>query len=70
MQAYEREQMQHERVYRAAGARAYQDAPPTQDPISVRGCSAPTYHSSWCSVTEQETFPSTNVLNLQSNGSV
>jgi len=36
VQAYEREQQQHERVYRAAGARAYQDAPPTQDPVSVR----------------------------------
>ena len=36
VQAYERERTQHERVYRAAGARAYEDAPPTQDPVSVR----------------------------------
>ena len=36
MHAYERERTPHERIYRAAGAGTYQDAAPSQDPVSVR----------------------------------
>ncbi len=67
MQAYEREQMQHERVYRAAGARAYEDAPPTQDPVSVRCCSSQTDRV-WCSATYRTAMTSEQLAQkLQSN---